>query len=138
MGEPSEAALAVRWFGVLGEYERAGRVRMTWLSIREFLLAFVTLGIFLGEFDPKRFCDVVVFARDSDEPVATFSYDHLGEATLHLRDLSSRLTTMHVYDFCRDLGLGTALVVGPGQDAGTADQVWVPVSRARRVGTQPS
>lgn len=135
MAEPSEA-LAARWFGVRGEYERAGRVRMTWLTIREFLLALVTLGVFLGEFDPKRFCDVVVFSRDSGEPVAMFSYSHLGEATLHLRDLSSRLGTMHVYDFCRELGLGPDLVVGPGRDGEPADPVWVPMSRAQRVRNQ--
>jgi hypothetical protein len=80
---------------------------------------------------------VIVFARDSGERVATFSYAHLGEATLHLRDLSSRLTTMHVYDFCRDLGLRTDLVVGAGRDGEILDQVWVPVSRAQRIRSQP-
>jgi hypothetical protein len=111
----SDEAIAARWFGVRAEFELLGRGRMAVRSARQLLLYVVSAGLLMGDFDPKRFCDVVVFRRDTGATVATFSYTHLGEATGHVTDLRDRLLSAHVFDLCRELGLSTDLVVGPGQ-----------------------
>lgn len=131
-------ALACQWFGVRGEYELLTRRRMAARSAREVALWFVSFGLLMGEFDPKRFGDVIVFRRDTGESVLVYSYDHLGEATDHLLSLRSRLSSMHVFDFCRVLGLTTALVVGSGcgeaEDDG-ADGAWKGIpTRQRQAG----
>ena len=84
-------------------------------AAREWVLHLLTAGVFAGDFDPKRFCDVRVFRCDNGATVATFSYMHLGSATIHVVDLRARLLSTHVFDFCRELGLSIDVVAGPGQ-----------------------
>jgi len=111
----SDEAIAARWFGVRAEFELLGRGRMAVRAAREWVLYFVSAGLLMGDFDPKRFCDVLVFRRDTGATVARFSYTHLGDATDHVVDLRARLLSTHVFDFCRELSLSTDLVAGPGQ-----------------------
>jgi len=108
------ASVAGRWFGVRAEFERVSRLGTMWRTVKWSILGFVTLGLTLGDFDPKRFCDVIVFRRDTGQEVASFSYDFLREASDHVEDLRRRLEGTHVYDFCRELGVGTDSVVGAG------------------------
>jgi len=108
------ASVAGRWFGVRAEFERVSRLGTMWRTVKWSILGFVTLGLTMGDFDPKRFCDVIVFRRDTGQEVTSFSYDVLGEASDHVEDLRRRLEGTHVYDFCRELGVGTDSVVGAG------------------------
>ncbi|GAA1159163.1 hypothetical protein [Nocardioides aquiterrae] len=113
---PEEAALAARWFGVRGEFELVSRRRMAVLTARHWLVLLGSWGILSSDFDPPRFCDVIVFRRDTGAAVASFSHSQLGSATGHLTDLRDRLLSTHVFDFCRELGLSIDVVIGPGQD----------------------
>ena len=128
-----EDATAARWFGVRGEFELVSRRRMAMLTARASLLYLASWGVLAGDFDPKRFCDVIVFRRDTGDRVASFRYTHLGAATDHLTDLRARLLSTHVFDFCRELGLSIGLVEGPGQDRELdPSDPWVGVRPARR------
>ena len=123
-------SVAGRWFGVRAEYERFGPVRTVWVVVRELLLALVTLGIFMGEWDPKRLCNVVVFERGTGVTVALLKFDHLREATYYVSNLRGRLGTEPVFDFCRELGIPMSDVVGPGQTPDLfANLRWVEVPR---------
>jgi hypothetical protein len=126
-------SVAGRWFGVRAEFERVSRLSMLWRTIKWLMFGFVTLGLTMGDFDPKRFCDVIVFRRDTGQAVATFSYDFLSEASPHVEDLVRRLASAHVYDFCRELGVGTESVVGPGfSELFDSTVVWQEVAAERR------
>lgn len=128
MAEVEPASRADRWFEVRAEYERLSSGGMALRTVREFILALLTLGVFLQEFDPKRFCDVLVVRRDTGESVAVFSYDHLGEASRHAESLNARLLKMHVFDFCRELSIPMNAVVGPGSDIVRDPQnMWIPI-----------
>jgi len=119
---------AGRWFVVRAEYEHLGPVRMLLRVVREFGLALLTAGVFLGEFDPKRFCDVLVLRRDNGDSVTVFSYKNLGAAAYHVENLWVRLSDTHVFDFCRELSIPTDVVVGPGQnELPSRDDLWKPV-----------
>jgi hypothetical protein len=128
-----EDAFAARWFGVRGEFQLVSRRRMAMLTAREWLLYLVSWGVFAGDFDPKRFCDVIVFRRDTGDVVASFPHTHLGAATGHLTDLRTRLLSTQVFDFCRELGLSIDVVAGPGQSP-VLDPLdpWVGVEAAAR------
>lgn len=124
---------AGHWFDVRGEYQKLGRRRMGFAVIREILLRFVTFGFGVGELDPKRFCDVIVLRRDNGDVVAMYSYDRSGDASAHLESLQHRLVDQDVYDFCRELGIATDLVEGPGSDDKVdQDIAWVDISRSER------
>ena len=114
METEGRASVAGRWVGVRAEFERVSRLGMLWRTVKWSILGFVSLGLTMGDFDPKRFCDVIVVRRDTGQEVASFSYDGLGEASDHVEVLRRRLEGTHVYDLCRELGVGTDSVVGAG------------------------
>jgi hypothetical protein len=132
--EPVETgSRAERWFSVRIEYERFGILKAMSRTIRELFIALFTLGLLLGEWDPKRFCDVLVVRNDTGEVVASFSYDHLGEADTHVRVLREELETKQVFDFCRTLGVGIDAVVGVGTDRTAHTGVeWTQIWRKQR------
>lgn len=128
-----ESNLAKRWFKVQAEYQALNRVQMIWLVLRELVITFLTLGIFLGSFDPKRFCDVVVLRRDTNDPVILFRYKHLEEANAHLMSLQYRLSHLQVYDFCRELGIPIDSVQGTGfDDDPDPEAAWIGISHSHR------
>lgn len=87
---------------------------MLWEAIKSLALGGATWGLFGGDVDPKRRCDVTVFRRDTGQGVATFSYDFLSEAENHVNDLVRRFAETHVFDLCRQLGIPTDVVAGEG------------------------
>jgi hypothetical protein len=128
MAESKAPSVAGRWFGLRAEYEAAGRWKSTWYVVRELCLGFLTAGLFLGEFDPKRRCAVFVFRRDTGRVVAQFDFSHLAEASTHVSALANRLADLQVYDFCRQIGVSPDEVHGAGIDADPrAEAVWVAV-----------
>lgn len=87
---------------------------MLWEAIKSVALGGATWGLFGGDVDPKRRCDVTVFRRDTGQSVAAFSHDFLSEAEIHVNDLVRRFAEAHVFDFCRQLGISTDVVAGEG------------------------
>ena len=63
-----------------------------------FFGGLVTMGLTMGEYDPKSSCKVVVVRRDTGEEVLSFAYDSVGAATGHVASLRSRLEVEHVFD----------------------------------------
>lgn len=129
--EPASAA--GRWFAVRAEYERIGRARMAWLAAKAWVVGLVTWGLTLGDFDPKRFCDVLVIRHDTGAVIASYDYEHLSAASAHVDRLRTRLDSVHVFDFCRDLGISTEEVVGPGASIGSQASWTAVEARLRRV-----
>ncbi|RNL78825.1 hypothetical protein [Nocardioides marmorisolisilvae] len=126
-------SVAGRWFSIRAEYQHFGPLRTLVGVVREMLFTFATIALFFDDWDPKRFCDVKVVRRDSGVVVSVFSYDHLWDADIHVRDLRQRLLDEPVFDFCRDIGLDIAHVAGAGQDPDPALAVrWVRISRRQR------
>lgn len=133
MTAPETNSAAIRWFGVRAEYERAGPVKLVFRTIWAVAKGLPTLWILTDDLEPKRFCDVVVFRRDNGSPVAKFSHAYLGDGARHVEDLLTRLATDHVFDFCRELGIGIEAVVGAGDDRDfDASAVWVSLSKHDR------
>ena len=46
--------VAARWFRVRAEYERWGKIRAAWATVRGFLFMLATIGVFGLELDPAR------------------------------------------------------------------------------------
>ena len=126
-------SVAGRWFEVRAEYQRFGPLSTSLSVVRELLLALATFGLFLGEWDPKRFCDVLVVRRDNGETVAKFSYRRLGGASLQVESFGERLETQPIFDFCRELGIPMSDVEGGGREPDQTRRVtWVAISRRQR------
>lgn len=125
---------AARWFTVAAEFERVAGWNMAWRYVKEVFIGLASMGLTLGDVDPKRFCDVRVLRRDTGECVAHYSYEHLGEAHTHVTSLTSRLEDTHVFDFCRDLGIPIHHVVGEGcTDPVDRESIWIEIPAERRV-----
>lgn len=129
----SESTYACRWFEIRAEHEeRVAFSRKAAAVARMVACYIVTRGIDWGDYDPRRFCDVLVLRRDTQSPVARYCYDRLGEASDHVVSLQLRLTAMHVYDFCRELSIPVEAVEGAGSgQAVDEDLIWVPVRERR-------
>lgn len=122
--------LAGRWFGVRAEYVRPPVLIRIRQSISWFFGGVLTLGLTMGDYDPKRSCSVIVLRRDTGGEVARFSYESLGDATGHVASLRSRLEATHVFDFCRELGIPTAAVAGAGSEEPSSVE-WLEISELR-------
>ncbi|KRB74010.1 hypothetical protein ASE01_18620 [Nocardioides sp. Root190] len=127
------ASSAGCWFDVRALYQETNWTWTVWTGIKTTFLMFATLGLSLLWYEEKRFCDVVLFRRDNRTAVLRFDYDKVEDATIHLSSLRERLATEHVYDFCRELGIGTEHVVGPGlpMEEDTAVE-WIPTPAPSR------
>lgn len=113
--EPTSTSIAARWFGVRAEFEEVDGWRNFINAIKQFGLGLVTLGLSSGTFDPKRFCDVIIFRLDTGTDVAMFRYNTLEPADLHVSSLVERLAGLHVHDFCRELGIPIDATEGSGR-----------------------
>ncbi|MCZ4499150.1 MAG: hypothetical protein JWQ74_1703 [Marmoricola sp.] len=134
--ETSRAELACRWFGVRGQVERVGTERLVLRTLWALLTGSLLLWIF-DDVEPKRFADVVVYRRDTGQPVASFAYDRFGEGVFHRADLDERLRTTQVFDFCGELDLGIENVQGPGVDREpTGGDPWTEITARERAWTQ--
>ncbi len=101
--EPGASA-AAGWFDVRLEPEQLSRSRYfrraAWWVIGEFTPLF-----WLQDMVPPLRATVVVFRRADGFPLKEFEYDSQPSAAWHLADLQDRLTSTHVFDFCRELGI---------------------------------
>jgi hypothetical protein len=117
--EATEANVASRWFGVRAEYEPTGPAhKQLWSRLRHLGLSAFSFYETLTslDYDPKRRGKVVLFRRDNGHDVLTYEYNHLSEVRNHVLSLASHLSTTHVFDISRELGLPMEQVVGPGTD----------------------
>lgn len=121
--ESDERSVAGRWFAVRVEFEKHDGGRKAWDVVKHVLLGIVTIGITLVDYDPRRSSNVVVLRRDNGSAVLGYRYSTVGDATLHATSLAERLKTMHVFDFCRDLGLPMESVAGEGEELSAGAQV---------------
>ncbi|GAA1503014.1 hypothetical protein [Nocardioides humi] len=113
--EADERSVAARWFGVRAEYEEHAGGQTAWDVVKHVLLGVVTLGLTFVDYDPRRRCNVLVVRHDDGTAVAGYDHSTVGDATLHVSSLLERLDTLHVFDFCRELGIPVDAVVGEGR-----------------------
>lgn len=135
--EGTEANVASRWFGVRGEYEDLEPARKFWEILKHIVIGVATIGL-LDPLDPKRRCMVVLYRRDNGRVVLNYECNRASEMEDHALWLASRLPTTHVFDLCRELGLSTDHVVGPGTDEPPGPVLWLDVDATVRWGSLPT
>ncbi len=114
MNTPSTGVTASRWFGIRAEYEYVSPWRKFAVALRQFFVGLASLGLTLIEYNPKRWCNVIVYDRLDGRPVQVFAHSHLGPADSHAVNLLERARTMDVVDFCRELRIAPEKVLGDG------------------------
>lgn len=124
--------LACQWFGLRAEFEAQDRAAKRRGLAREVLLSVVTLGLSLTSYNPRRFCDVIVYRLDSGKIVMIFRYDEVEGATAHIESLRTRLESMAVQEFCEDIGVPTTEISGGGDQSMSATVDWVEIPDYRR------
>lgn len=103
--------VARRWLSVelLQKQPKRARTRAVLQGVVNFFLGFFAAD---EVFTRSR---VVVRRRDTGEEVLAFDHTVLSEAVEHARSLESRLDSMSLFDFCRDVGIpfDTASSISP-------------------------
>ncbi|KRB78807.1 hypothetical protein ASE01_23730 [Nocardioides sp. Root190] len=124
---------AGRWFGLQAEVEVQTPSRRVLEFFRQCGRAVLTLGFSLGEYDPRRFCDIVVYRRSDSFPVLHFSYDTLSGSELHLQRLKDLLDGAEVGAFCDEFEIPKHLVTGNGDlEVESTEIEWVETPSERR------
>lgn len=124
---------AGRWFGLQAEVEAQSRSRRTVELFRQLGLGVLTLGLSLSEYNPRRFCDIVVYRRSDGLPVLHFSYDTLSASEMHLQRLRDLLNGAEVEAFCDEFEIPKHLASGDGDPGVESIEIeWIETASAQR------
>lgn len=124
---------AGRWFGLQAEIEVQTRARRVLELLRQCGLGVLTLGFSLAEYDPRRFCDIIVYRRSDALPVLHFNYDTLAGSDLHLQRLKDLLNVTEVGAFCDEFEIPRHLASGSGDpDIESTEIEWIEIPSAMR------
>ncbi|TWH01913.1 hypothetical protein L615_014100000010 [Nocardioides sp. J9] len=130
------SAVAARWIGVRVVYRETTFWWTVGAYVKNVLMLFATVGLSLLWYEPKRFCDVILYRLDTGATLCRYEHTNSEDAIDHVSSLKDRLLGSQVFDFCRELGIPMVEIAGEGMEPPSSiDDIeveWFQVPESRR------